>query len=325
MSVARSRTVTVFRSPQDAPVVTEGQTLDGGQVLPGWQVDLLSPNYLADSIAARIRSSTLTMLESKMNSRYSQQAAWVRMFTCCLIGMFAQVAFIDSVFAQRVDAVEEKIPPARTKYMGRRIAQTMSFHGAPWLIRTERESEERASDAIAQLNLKPGMVVCDLGCGNGFYSLEMAKLVSPGGKVLAVDIQPEMLHLLELRCKESGVENIEPILSTVADPKVPTESVDMLLLVDVYHEFSHPQQMLAGIRKGLKPNGVIALLEYREEDRTVPIKPEHKMTKKQILKEYAANGFRLAKQYDGLPWQHLMFLEKDPTWQPSASSKPEDE
>ena len=260
-----------------------------------------------------------------MNSRNTQQNVRVRTSLCCLMGIIAYVALIDDAFAQKAGEVEDKIPPARTQYMGRRIAQTMSFHGAPWLIRTEREAEERPSDAIAQLNIKPGMVVCDLGCGNGFYSLEMAKLVSPGGKVLAVDIQPEMLHLLELRCKENGVENIEPILSTVADPKVPADSVDMLLLVDVYHEFSHPQQMLAGIRKGLKPTGVIALLEYREEDRTVPIKPEHKMTKKQILKEYKANGFRIAKQYDGLPWQHLMFFEKDPTWQPSALSKPEDE
>lgn len=243
-----------------------------------------------------------------------------------LLALFV-LLIAEPVWAQRSgkDTKDEPIPPARTRYMGRQIAQTMSFHGAPWLIRSEREAEERPSEAIEQLDLKPGMVVCDLGCGNGYYSLTMAKLVAPSGKVLAVDIQPEMLHLLELRCKELGVENIEPVLGTVADPKLPPESVDMLLLVDVYHEFSHPQQMLAGIRAGLKPKGLIALLEYREEDRTVPIKPLHKMSKQQILKEYAANGFRLAKQYDGLPWQHLMFFEKDPTWQPSASSKPEDE
>jgi ubiquinone/menaquinone biosynthesis C-methylase UbiE len=220
---------------------------------------------------------------------------------------------------------EENIPPARTRYMGRQIAQTMSFHGAPWLIRSERELEERPSEAIQQLDLKPGMVVCDLGCGNGYYSLSMAKLVAPMGKVLAVDIQPEMLHMLELRAKEEGVDNIEPILGTVADPKLPPDSVDLVLLVDVYHEFSHPEQMLAGIRKALKPKGLIALLEYREEDRTVPIKPLHKMSKKQILKEYKANGFQVAKQYDGLPWQHLMFLEKIPQWKPNVLSKPEDE
>jgi len=241
------------------------------------------------------------------------------------VAMGVNIAPIDSACAQRREAAEEQIPPARTRYMGRQIAQTMSFHGAPWLIRTEREEEERPSDAIAQLNLQPGMVVCDLGCGNGFYSLTMAKLVAPNGRVLAVDIQAEMLHLLELRSKDTGLDNVVPILSTVADPKIPDDSVDMLLLVDVYHEFSHPQQMLAGIRKGLKPTGLIALLEYREEDRTVPIKPLHKMSKQQIIKEYNANGFRLSKQYDGLPWQHLMFFAKDPTWLPSASSNPEDE
>jgi ubiquinone/menaquinone biosynthesis C-methylase UbiE len=241
-----------------------------------------------------------------------------------------------SIYAQRVEnkprekAASEKkdsdfIPPARTRYMGRQIADTMGFHGAPWLIRNEREAEERPSEAIVQLDLKPGMTVCDLGCGNGYYSLSMAKLVTPKGKVLAVDIQPEMLHLLELRSKEMGVDNIEPILSSVIDPKLPSESVDLLLMVDVYHEFSHPMQMLAGIRASLKPRGLVALLEYREEDRTVPIKPLHKMSKKQILKEYNANGFKLAKQYDGLPWQHLMFFEKDADWRPKTLSKPEDE
>lgn len=227
--------------------------------------------------------------------------------------------------AQQADVVEEKIPPARTRYLGRQIAQTMSFHGAPWLIRSEREAEERPAEAIEQLGLKPGMIVCDLGCGNGYYSLVMAKLVAPNGKVLAVDIQPEMLHLLELRAKESGVDNLQPVLGTVADPKLPTNTVDLVLLVDVYHEFSHPEEMLSGIRDSLKSKGLVALLEYREEDKSVPIKPLHKMSKQQILKEYKANGFKLAKQYDGLPWQHLMFFEKDPSWIPSASSKPEDE
>ncbi len=226
---------------------------------------------------------------------------------------------------RKTSQTEDPLPPARTRYMGRQIAQTMTFHGAAWLIRSERESEERPSEALAELNLKPGMTVCDLGCGNGYYSLAMAKQVAPDGKVLAVDIQPEMLHLLELRSKEMNVQNIEPILGTPADPKLPANSVDLLLLVDVYHEFSHPVQMLAGIRESLKPKGLVALLEYREEDKSVPIKPLHKMSKKQILKEYTANGFKLARQYDELPWQHLMFFERDENWKPKALSKPEDE
>jgi ubiquinone/menaquinone biosynthesis C-methylase UbiE len=217
------------------------------------------------------------------------------------------------------------IPPARSKYMGRTIAQTMSFHGAPWLVRENREEEERPSAVLPQLGLRPGMVVCDLGCGNGYYTLLMAPQVAPGGKVLAVDIQQEMLHLLKLRSQEQGIDNVEPLLGTIVDPKLPAGQVDLVLLVDVYHEFSHPEQMLRAIRDSLSETGLVALLEYREEDRSVPIKPLHKMSKRQILKEYRANGLRLAKQYDGLPWQHLMFFERDPDWKPQGASQPEDE
>lgn len=224
-----------------------------------------------------------------------------------------------SVPAQQVE-LEGKIPPARTHYMGRRIAQTMSFHGANWLVRDEREQEERPSMVLPQLGLKPGMTVCDMGCGNGFYALEMAKRVAPG-TVLAVDIQQEMLHLLKLRAEEAKVENIKPLLGTAVDPQLAPASCDLVLMADVYHEFSHPKQMLTAIRKSLKPGGQIALLEYREEDPRVPIKPEHKMSKRQILKEYGANGFRLVKEYDELPWQHLMFFEVDPDWKPSGQEK----
>lgn len=217
------------------------------------------------------------------------------------------------------------IPPARGQYMGRTIAQTMSFHGAPWLIRDNREQEERPSEVMRQLGLKPGMVVCDMGCGNGFYSLLMAPQVASAGKVLAVDIQPEMLHLLELRCEEAGIKNVEPVLGSLIDPHLPAGTVDLVLMVDVYHEFSHPEQMLAALRSSLAPGGQIALLEYREEDRSVPIKPLHKMSKRQIMKEYRANGFKLAKQYDGLPWQHLMFFEVDPAWSPAVSSRASDQ
>ena len=217
------------------------------------------------------------------------------------------------------------IPPARTKYMGRTIAQTMSFHGAPWLVRDNREEEERPSAVLKQLELKPGMVVCDLGCGNGFYTLLMAPQVAPQGKVLAVDIQQEMLHLLKLRSEAEGIDNVEPILGSIVDPKLPAGVVDLILLVDVYHEFSHPEQMLAALRQSLAPGGLIALLEYREEDRSVPIKPLHKMSKKQIMKEYRGNGFKLAKQFDGLPWQHMMFFEKDATWTAPVTSQAPDE
>jgi SAM-dependent methyltransferase len=185
--------------------------------------------------------------------------------------------------------------------MGRQIAQTMHFEGAPWLIRDNREREERCSLMLANLGVKPGMTVCDMGCGNGFYSLQLARLVGPTGRVLAVDIQPEMLKMLEEREAAAKIDNVDTILGTLHDPKLPEGAVDLILLVDVYHEFSHPEHMLAAMRRALKPDGLIALVEYRAEDPSVPIKPLHKMSKRQILNEFPANGFKLVKEFDRLP------------------------
>lgn len=212
------------------------------------------------------------------------------------------------------DPNNNPIPEAKPVYMGRRIAPTMGYAHASWLTRSSRQEEEDPQQTLDNLGLKPGMVVCDLGCGNGFYTLEMASRVQPDGKVFAVDIQAEMLHLLELRAEERKVENIDVVLSGIIDPRMPANSIDLLLMVDVYHEFSHPAIMLSEIRKCLKPRGRVALVEFRAEDPTVPILPLHKMSKAQILKEYKANGFRLVEQYDKLPWQHLMFFERDPDW-----------
>ena len=206
---------------------------------------------------------------------------------------------------------EASIPPGKEVYMGRRIAQTMHFTGAPWLIRNTREREERCSLMLANLGIKPGMTVCDMGCGNGFHTLKMAKMTGPTGSVLAVDVQPEMLKLLRERSEKEGIENITPILGSFHHPRLPANSVDMILLVDVYHEFSHPVTMLKGMRDSLRPEGVIVLVEFRAEDPKVPIKPLHKMSKEQILKELPANGFKLVKDYDKLPWQHMMFFGRE--------------
>src|SRR4029078_11976896 len=153
------------------------------------------------------------------------------------------------------DKEEEKIPPALTHYMGREIAQTMHYTGAPWLVRESREREEECSTLLKCLKLKPGMVVCDIGSGNGFYTLKTAPMVDPGGKILAVEIQPEMLEMLSKRAEAAGIKNIENIIGTVVDPKLPEGKVDMVLCVDVYHEFDHPVEMLAAIRKSLSPKG----------------------------------------------------------------------
>ncbi len=204
-----------------------------------------------------------------------------------------------------------EIPPPLTEYKGREIAVTMHYLGAPWLIRESREREEDCTAMLRELGLKPGMVVCDMGCGNGFYSLRMAAAVGEKGRVLAVDIQPEMLHLLQGRAEEADLENIEPIQGTLIDPRLPVGAVDVILCVDVYHEFSHPEQMLAAMRRSLKPGGVVVLVEFRSEDPKVPIKRLHKMSKEQIMKELPPNGFKLVREFDELPWQHMMFFGRD--------------
>jgi ubiquinone/menaquinone biosynthesis C-methylase UbiE len=200
--------------------------------------------------------------------------------------------------------------------MGRRIAPTMSHAAAGWLVRPEREAEESASRMLKELRLATGHVACDLGAGNGFHTLPMAKSVAPSGRAIAIDIQPEMLRLLSERAKAAGIDNVETILGTATDPKLPRTTCDLILLSDVYHELDDPAGMLRHLTRALSQRGVIALLEFRAEDPKVPIKPEHKMSKQQILLELGANGFELVRSFDELPWQHLMFFA--PAKRPSA-------
>ncbi|MEZ6087679.1 MAG: class I SAM-dependent methyltransferase [Pirellulaceae bacterium] len=207
------------------------------------------------------------------------------------------------------------------QYLGRVIAPTMTFHGASWLIRPDRNKEENTDLVMRQLQLKEGMTACDLGCGNGYYTLRMAERVGATGKILAVDIQPEMLTMLRQRADDAGYENVVPILGAFDNPNLPDGAVDLLIMADVYHEFSHPESMLKAIHKSLSKDGQIALLEYRMEDPTVPIKRLHKMSKTQIMREYSANNFKLVREFNGLPWQHLMFFARDDSSLPEV--KPE--
>ncbi len=212
---------------------------------------------------------------------------------------------------------------ARRTYLDRIVAAPMSHEGASWLVRPERQAEENAEKALGHLGLTAGMSVCDLGCGNGYWTLPMAKAVGENGLVFAVDIQPEMLRQLRTRAAKASLENVRSVLGAVDDPKLPEEAkLDMLLMVDVYHEFSHPESMLWAIRRALKPQGVVALLEYREEDPEVPIKPLHKMSKYQIMREYSANGLKLVREYNDLPWQHLMFFARDDSPLPAIEPAP---
>jgi SAM-dependent methyltransferase len=236
-----------------------------------------------------------------MTSQYTS-AGFLGMLTAALLA----AALPACCWAQEVAA--PAAPPALETFCGRVIARTMHYAGAPWLVRDTREREERCSLMLSNLGVRRGMTVCDLGCGNGYYTLQLAKMVGPRGRVLAVDIQPEMLEMLERRAEEAGLENIETILGLPHDPKLPEGEIDLILLVDVYHELSHPPQVLEAMRRALRENGVVALLEYRAEDPAVPIKPLHKMSREQILKEFPPHGFQLVREFNGLPWQHMMFF-----------------
>lgn len=194
-------------------------------------------------------------------------------------------------------------------YMGREIAQVMGHQGASWLERPSRGMEERPSRLVKALELKPTDIIADIGAGTGYFSFRMAPLV-PKGKVLATDIQPEMIDIIEDLKKERNITNIETILTTVADPKLPEDSVDLALMVDAYHEFEYPREMMLGIVKGLKPGGRAVLVEYRGENPLVMIKGLHKMTQRQVKKEMAAVGLVWKETKDLLPQQHLMVFEK---------------
>ena len=208
-------------------------------------------------------------------------------------------------------AKKKKVPPGVEFYLGREIAQTMHYAGAPWLVRESREREEGCSMMLANLGLKSGVKVCDMGCGNGFHTLKIAELLNDsGGSVYAVDVQPMMLKLLRERMEEQGVENVVPILGSYHNPRLPENTIDLILLVDVYHEFSHPVEMLSAMKRSLKKDGALVLVEFRAEDESVPIKPLHKMSRKQMDKEMTANGFKMVKEFDGLPWQHMVFYGK---------------
>ena len=185
----------------------------------------------------------------------------------------------------------------------------MGHLGASWLERPEREAEERPSLLILKLGLKPADVVADIGAGTGYFAFRMAPLV-PKGKVLAVDIQPEMLAIVRDKAQRNGIANVQPVLGKEDDPALAPGSVDLVLMVDVYHEFSRPCEMMRAVVQALRPGGRVALVEYRAEDPSVPIKPLHKMSRAQAEKEMAAVGLKLQRTFDGLPWQHLMFFEK---------------
>ena len=213
----------------------------------------------------------------------------------------------------RAEGVYQEGPATRDGtgryYFGREIARVMSHRGAAWLERPAREREERPEVLVQSLDLETDDVVADLGAGTGYFTFRLAPLV-PEGRVYAVDIQPEMLRILEARAEEDGVENVAPVLGSETAPGLRPQSTDLTLVVDAYHEFSHPHEMLRAIYQATRPGGRLVLVEYRAEDPDVPIKPLHKMTERQARREVEAAGFRFVENRDVLPQQHLLVFER---------------
>jgi ubiquinone/menaquinone biosynthesis C-methylase UbiE len=189
---------------------------------------------------------------------------------------------------------------------GRRIAPVMGHEAASWLDRPEREAEEAPSKAIAALEIRAGQVVADVGAGSGYYSVRLARAVGENGRVYATDIQPEMLALLKSKIAAERLSNVEPVLGTETDPKLPVAAVDLALMVDVYHELARPQEMLRALKRALRPDARLVLIEFRKESVWVPIREEHKMSVREARLEVEAEGYRFERSIDVLPWQHIL-------------------
>jgi len=226
--------------------------------------------------------------------------------------LFAPIASFLLVFTMAAVAQQTVSTPGVHPISGRRFAGVMGYQGAAWLDREERDIEEEPDIAIDALDLQRGMTVADVGAGSGYMTIRLAKKVGPTGKVYGQDIQPEMINLLQQRITKEKITNVVPLLGLVDDPKLPAGSIDLELLVDVYHEFSEPQKMLRGLRSALKPGGRLVLLEYKKEDPTIPIRLEHKMTVAEAKLEVEAEGFTLSKVDRRLPRQHILIFTKNP-------------
>jgi ubiquinone/menaquinone biosynthesis C-methylase UbiE len=214
------------------------------------------------------------------------------------------------IFAALAATVVVSAQPGKHPVSGRVYAQTMGVQGAPWLDRAERDQEEDPDLAIRLLRIQRGSTIADVGAGSGNITIRLARAVGPTGKVYANDIQPGMLEILQKNVARTRLTNVVPVLGAIDDPKLPVESIDLAIMVDVYHEFSEPQRMLQRLREALKPGGRLVLLEYRAEDPDVPILRDHKMSKAEVKIEVEHEGFKQSRVYDDLPWQHLFVFTR---------------
>lgn len=217
----------------------------------------------------------------------------------------------NSAVAQRYETKEPHDPNGIGKfYMGREIAMVMGHQAADWLERPNRDTEEQPDLVLRALRLKPGQSVADIGAGTGYYTRRLAKIIGEKGTVFAVDIQPEMLQLLTNNMAAAKIRNVKPVLGSTTDPKLPASSVDLILMVDVYHEFDFPHEMVSAMCPALKPGGRIAFVEFRKEDPKVPIKEVHKMSEAQVKKEMSIQPLEWVETIETLPMQHLILFRK---------------
>jgi len=233
-------------------------------------------------------------------------------FNCMCAGLLALLMALASPAAsqERYATVRATPDGIGKAYMGREIAHVMTYHGAPWLERPERMTEERPDLVLAALDLKPGMIVADLGAGSGYYSWRIGEKVGKGGTVYAVDVQPGMVKLLEKQIAARGAANVKPVLGTATDPRLPVGQLDLVVMVDVYHELEFPYEVLAAVVRSLKPGGRVAFVEYRGNDPSVPIKALHTMTEAQVRKEASVLALDWVKTVNGLPWQQVVVFRK---------------
>ena len=233
------------------------------------------------------------------------RSAWL-----ALLLSFGPVAAIHAQPAPPYQAAPPSVDGIGKTYHGREIARMMGFDGAAWLERTERQQEERADLLMAELALKPGMDVADVGAGTGYYSRRMSLQVGPKGKVYAIEVQPQMLRVLETTAKRPGYGNIVPVLGADDDVKLPEASIDLAIMVDVYHELAFPHEVLASIVRAVRPGGRVVFVEYRGEDFSVPIKSLHKMTEQQVRLEAADHALVWERTARTLPWQHAVVFRR---------------
>jgi len=242
--------------------------------------------------------------------RQAVKSTWRRILVALGAMVFGTIAPLGSAQVERYVSGPASADGIGKRYMGREIAAVMGWQGAAWLEREEREREERTDLLVKALDLKPGMVVADIGAGTGYISRRIALAVAPSGKVLAVDVQPEMVEMLQALAQQERLTNIQPLLGAESDVKLAPDSVDLAIMVDVYHELAFPYEVLASIVRALKPGGRVVFVEYREEDPRVPIKPLHKMSEAQVRREAEVQSLIWERTVNALPWQHMVIFRK---------------